>query len=293
MKFLVIGNVTKDTIRTEEEEVDTFGGTASYAAITANRLGCNTYVLSKGNYELNKWIRNLEGQGIKVELEESENISHFVNDYTKGVREQFLKSDAGKIDFKYLGKMDVIYIGPVYNEITLNCIKEARKNAELVLLDVQGFIRSLYNERIIMKFWEERAEFLKYVDLVKVNRLESSFVSEKTNYDDICEELRGFGPKVIALTRAEKGSIVMEEESYRIPPYLTTVVDKTGAGDVWFSSFAIRYLETKNALESGLFASAAASFVIEDFGTKNIKDKNSVLERFRELKDSYDKSNNF
>jgi len=293
MKFLVIGNITKDTIRTREKEIVTFGGTASYASITANKLGCDTYVLSRGNHKLDGWTRSLTSQGIKIELEPSENISHFVNDYSGTEKRQFYLSHAGKIDFKDLGKMDIIHIGPIFNEITLDCVKKARKNAKLLSLDVQGFVRSSGKERVVMKFWDERAEFLKYADLVKVNRLESKFVSKKTNYEEICEELLGLGPKVIELTLREMGAIIASKETYKIPPYQTTVIDRTGSGDVFASAFAIRYFETKNALESGLFASAAASFVIEDFGTKNIKDKNSVLERFRELKDRYEESNNF
>jgi len=284
MKFLVIGNFTKDTIRTKEKEIITFGGTASYASINANKLGCDTFVLSRGNHELNDWVRSLTSQGIKVELEESENISHFVNDYSGPEKRQFWLSDAGQINFKDLGKMDIIHIGPIFNEITLNVVKKARKNAKLVSLDVQGFVRSSEKEKINMKFWDERAEFLKYVDLVKVNRLESNFVSKKTNYEEVCKELIELGPKAVELTLRENGSIIMENEIHRIPIYQTTVVDRTGSGDVFSSAFAIRYFKTKDALESGLFASAAASFVIEDFGTTNIKDRNSVLERFEELK---------
>jgi hypothetical protein len=292
MKFLVIGNITKDTIRTKDKEMVTFGGTTSYSSITAKKLGCDTYVLSRGNHELDEWIRNLESQWIKVELEESENISHFVNDYRGLERKQFWMSDAGKIDFKDLGEMDIIHIGPIFNEITLECVKKARKKTKLLSLDVQGFVRSSDKEKVIMKFWDERSDFLKYVDLVKVNRLESNFVSKKTSYEDACKDLLGLGPKVIELTLRDHGSIIMGKETYKIPHYQTNVIDRTGAGDVFSSAFSIHYFETKDILESGLFASAAASFVVEDFGTKNIKDKNTVLERFRELKDYYDKSNN-
>jgi len=227
----------------------------------------------------------LTSRGIKVELEQSKNISHFINDYSGDVRKQLCTSDAGEIDFKDLGKMDIIHIGPIFNEITLECVKKARKNAKLLSLDVQGFVRSSDNERVVMKFWDERVEFLKYVDLVKVNRFESEFVSKKTSYEEICEELMGFGPKVIELTLREMGSIIMGKETYKIPPYQTTLIDRTGSGDVFSSAFAIRFFETKDVLDSGLFASAAASFVVEGFGTKNIKDKNNVMERFRELKD--------
>jgi len=286
MKFLVIGNFTKDTIRTKKREIVTFGGTASYASINAKKLGCDTYVLSRGNHELDDWIRSLTDQGIKVELEKGENISHFVNDYSGTEQKQFWLSDAGKIDFKDFGKMDIIHIGPIFNEITLDCVKKARKNAKLLSLDVQGLVRSSKKEKVVMKFWNERAEFLKYVDLVKVNRLESKFVSKKTSYEEVCKELIGLGPKVVELTLRENGSIIMEKEIYRIPVYQTSVIDRTGSGDVFSSAFAIRYFETKNALESGLFATAAASFVVEDLGTKNIKDKNSVLERSRELRNS-------
>jgi sugar/nucleoside kinase (ribokinase family) len=285
MKFLAIGNITKDTIRTKDKEIITFGGTSSYASITAKKLGFDTYVLSRGNNELDDWIRNLESQCIKVELEYSKNVTHFVNDYRNGERKQFCTSDAGKIDFKNLGKMDIIHLGPVFGEITLDCIKKARKKAKILSLDVQGFVRSSDKEKIITKFWDERAEFLKYVDLVKINKLESNFVSKKTNYEEICRELTELGAKVVELTFGENGSIIFSDKIHNIPVYRTNLIDKTGAGDVYATAFAVRYFETKDALESGLFASAAASFVVEDFGAKNIKDKNSVLERFRELSD--------
>jgi len=286
MKYLVIGNITKDTIRTKEEEIVTFGGTSSYASITAKKLGCDTYVLSRGNYELNEWIRNLEKQGIKVKLEESETISHFVNDYGGPERKQFWESDAGKINFKNLGKMDIIHIGPVFKEITPDYVKEVRNHTELLSLDVQGFVREYEKERVIMKFWEERDEILEHVDLVKLNGSESNFVSKKTNYVEVCKELKNLGPEVVALTLGKNGSIIMGEEVHKIPAYQTNLVDKTGAGDVFLAASTIRYLETKDAFVSGLFATVAASFVVEDFGPKNIKDRNDVLERFRELKGS-------
>ncbi len=286
MKFLVIGNITKDTIRTKDKEIVTFGGTASYSSITARKLGCDTYVLSRGNHELNSWIKNLTEQGIKVELEESENISHFVNDYRGEERKQFWMSDAGKIDFKDLGKMDIIHIGPIFGEITLDCVKKARKNAKLLSLDVQGFLRSSDGKKVTMNFWDERAEFLKYVDLVKINRLESRFISKKKDYEEICEEIVEMGPKVTELTLREEGSLIFSDKIYKIPIYETKTIDKTGAGDVYATAFAVRYLETNDTLESGLFASAAASFVVEDFGAKNIKDKDSVLERVKKLRDN-------
>ena len=284
MRFLVIGNLTKDVIRTKKEERIDFGGASTYCSITAKKLGCESHILTRGNHELDSWIKNLESLGIKIELQESENLTCFVNDYMLGERKQFVYRDAGKIDFKDFGKVDVTHLGPVFNEVTSECVKEARKNSKIVSLDVQGFVRSLKDKKVIKKFWDEREDFLKYVDLVKISGYEIDLVSNKKNYKDVFDELRDFGVKVVELTLGHKGSIVASEEIHRIPAYKTTLIDKTGSGDVFAAAFAIRYFESKNALESGLFASAAASFVVEDFGAKNIVNRERVEERFKELK---------
>jgi len=145
MKFLVIGNLTKDIIRTKDIEKITFGGATSYCSITASRLGCETHVLSKGNIELNHWIRNLKNEGISIDLQNSEVITHFVNDYSEKKRKQLLLSDAGEIDHKRIKKVDIIHLGPVFNEVTLECVKEARKNSKILSLDAQGLVRKLKN----------------------------------------------------------------------------------------------------------------------------------------------------
>jgi len=284
MKFLVIGNLTKDVIRTKKEERIDFGGAASYCSITAKMLGCETNLLTRGNHELDDWVKNLENLGIRVELQESNNLTCFVNDYMLGKRKQFVYRDAGKIKFKDFGKVDVTHLGPVFNEITLECAKEARKNSKIVSLDVQGFVRLLKNKEVIKKFWDEREDFLKHVDLIKIGGYEIDSVSKKKNYEDVFDELMSFGVKVVELTLGSKGSIVASEEIHRIPVCKTNLVDKTGSGDVFAAAFAIRYFETEDVLESGLFASAAASFVVEDFGAKNIANRERIEERVKELK---------
>jgi len=284
MKFLVIGNLTKDLIRTKEDEKTTFGGSSSYCSITAKRLGCQSFVLSRGNEKFNDWINILKNEGIKVELQESKKITSFVNDYTEFGRVQKVLSDAGKIKFKNIKKMDVIHIGPVFNEITLECVKKARKNCKLLSLDVQGFVRKSVKGKVEKKFWKERKKFLKYVDLLKVSADEIISVSDKINYEDVCRELVGLGVKVVELTFGERGSIVFGEKLHNIPVYKTNLVDKTGSGDVYTTAFAIKYFETENELDSGLFASAAASFVVEDFGTNNIVERNNVEKRFEDIK---------
>jgi sugar/nucleoside kinase (ribokinase family) len=207
-----------------------------------------------------------------------------VNEYTEFRRTQKILSDAGKIEYKNLGEMDIIQIGPVFNEITLECVKKARKNCKLLSLDVQGFVRKSERGNIVKKFWKERKQFLKYVDLLKISANEITSVSNEIDYEDVCKELVSLGVKVVELTFGEKGSIVFGKELHRIPVYKTILVDKTGSGDVYSTAFAIRYFETKDELDSGLFASAAASFSVEDFGVNGIAERERVENRYKELK---------
>lgn len=288
-KFLVIGNITKDRLVLKIGESVSFGGTI-YAGITAARLGYKAYILSKGNLEAIPLIKSLSKEGVQVKLQPDKHLTFFVNDYLLGERKQLLLEHTGKIVYKSLGKMDIIHFNPMFNEISLNDLKKARKDCKILSLDVQGLVRTIKDKKVIGKFWSERKEFLEYIDFLKVGKTEIKFVSRKRAHKDVCKELSSLGAKVIALTFGKKGSIVFEKDCfYKIPAYKTKEIDPTGAGDVYATAFAIKYFETKNALKSGLFASAAASFVVEDYGLKNIALRKEVEERYKRLEKIYKK----
>lgn len=287
MRYLVVGNLTKETIKTKAQEIVTFGGSTSYCSITASRLGYDTHVLTRGNSELNRWIRDLRNEGINVDLQKSKHVTYFINDYTEYKRGQMLLSNAGEIDHKRIKKADIIHLGPVFNEVTIECVKEARKKSKILSLDAQGFLRELKNKKLVKRFWKERDEILQHVDLLKISEDEISSISKKKNYEEVCNELLDCGVKVVKLTFGEKGSLIAEKKLHRIPAFRTNTIDPTGCGDVFSASFGIKFFETKNPLESGLFASAAASYVVEDFGTKNIMNRGKVEERFKILKNTH------
>jgi sugar/nucleoside kinase (ribokinase family) len=287
MKFLVIGNLTKDTIRIKDQEKITFGGSASYCSITAKRLGWDSHILSRGNSKLNDWIKFLESEGITIDIQESKNITHNLNVYDGEDRKEWSLSDAGKINHTGIKKADIIHIGPVFNEITIDCVKEARKKSKILSLDVQGFLRKPKNKQMIKKFWKEKNQFLKYIDILKISKDEIPHVSKNKNYYEALDELLDLGAKIVILTLGENGALIAGKEKHRIPAFKTNTIDPTGCGDVFSAAFVIKYFETKDLMESGFFASAAASYVVEDFGTKNIVDKSKVDERFKILKTTH------
>ena len=162
----------------KDQEKVAFGGSSSYCSLTAARLGWETHVLSKGNSELDNWIKYLESEGITVGLQESKSITHNLNEYVGEKRKEWNLGDAGKINHKQIKKADIIHLGPVFNETSLECVKEARKNSKLLSFDVQGLLRKSKNKEIIKRFWRERDEFLKHIDLLKISEDEVPFVSK-------------------------------------------------------------------------------------------------------------------
>ena len=58
----------------------------------------------------------------------------------------------------------------------------------------------------------------------------------------------------------ENGSMVLDRgKILRCPAFRITPVDTTGAGDVYHTGFALRYLETHDLMESMRFASAVSA----------------------------------
>ena len=73
--------------------------------------------------------------------------------------------------------------------------------------------------------------------------------------------LAGIGAKVTGITMGELGSMVLAEgKILRCPAFkVDKVVDTTGAGDVYHTGFAVRYLETDDLMECMRFASAVSA----------------------------------
>jgi len=280
--FLALGNIDKAINKTKFGEEVTFGG-GTYSAVTARRLGYQAAVLTKGNEELMQWISNLEKMKIKVFLEKDKSTLSVINDYSSGKWMQKLLTSTEKINFDLSEKFDVIHMNPLFKEVDVELIEKARKNCKLLSLDAQGLIRDEKNGIVYGKFLENREDWFKHIDVLHVGEAEKKFVSKETDPESICRDLQSMGSKIVLLTLGAKGSFVLGKEFHKIPAFKVREIDPTGAGDVYSTSFDIKYFETENERESGFFASVAASFCVEDFGYKNVQTRKRVEERFKRL----------
>jgi len=280
--LLALGNIDRSRNITRFGDEIVYGG-GTYSAITARKLDYASAILTKGDATLDACIGQLKGMGIEVFLEEDKSTLEVVNDRRSGVWKQRILSTTGKINFDIDRKFDIIHVNPLFKEVDQELLGRVRKNCRLLSLDIQGILRNERNGMMYLEKLEERAAWLEGIDVVHLSDSESDFVSDKSNPEEICRDLKSLGPKIILYTMGAAGSYVLGREFNKIPAFKVDEVDPTGAGDVYSVAFDIFYSETRDEKASAFFSSAAASFCVEGFGYKNIQPRERVEERFKQL----------
>jgi sugar/nucleoside kinase (ribokinase family) len=116
-----------------------------------------------------------------------------------------------------------------------------------------------------------RSEWLRMVedevDILFANEAEICSLYE-CNFDNALERVRKHC-KVAALTRSEKGSLVVADaDVHTVDAHPATLVDTTGAGDLYASGFLYAYTQGLDLDACGQMGSIAASEVISHLGAR-------------------------
>jgi len=128
-----------------------------------------------------------------------------------------------------------------------------------------------------------REEFLrlleKGIDILFANEEEIKMIFESQDFDGVLEECTKYST-VFALTRGEKGSVVSRGGTkYEIKAAEdVTVLDTTGAGDMYAAGFLHGYIKERPLEVCGKMGNLAAAAVLSHFGARP---KVSILEVFK------------
>jgi sugar/nucleoside kinase (ribokinase family) len=123
------------------------------------------------------------------------------------------------------------------------------------------------------------------VDFIKPNEHESETITGEKDPVKALLLLGEMGSAIPIVTLAERGSIILNgDELYKIPAFPTRAIDPTGAGDVYAGSFITEYERTSSLMESALFASAAASIMVEQVGPDFSMSRQTVEERRKAIR---------
>jgi len=241
----------------------------------------------------NRFIDDLKKYGIyspKVKISKETGGFKLIYDMS-GNRTLEVLGVAGKITKKDIPdeclNARYILLGPILQEIDFDLVSFLKETTNSkIFLDPQGLVRKISPDKQII-YQSERENVRKIVsmvDFVKPNEHESVVITGANDPSVSAKTLVEWGSPVAIVTLAEKGSVVFDgEKIVRIPAYKTFAIDPTGAGDVYAGAFIYEYAKAENVVSSCLFASAAASIMVEhsgpDFpmGEKEIKQRLMLL----------------
>jgi sugar/nucleoside kinase (ribokinase family) len=292
-----IGNPVYDSIITPSTKTEgrVLSGCSTNACLVAKKLGLRRVGLigSIGPDFGSKFLGDMARFGIEVPLKSLSGATggfRLIYDSTGdrtldviGVADPIRASDIPEtyLDAKF------IMIGPILGEVDYRLIQHLRDSSHARLfLDPQGLVRIIGKDGRVTHACE-REEFdriARIVDYIKPNEHESETITREHDPLRAARLLGQMSAAIPIVTLAERGSIIMKDgRLYRIPAFSTNAIDPTGAGDVYAGSFITRILENSDEIDAALFASAAASVMVEQVGPEFTMPRDVVEKRKEEI----------
>lgn len=275
--ILLIGHVTCDLDSADRNSAYRLGGTVSFAAVTAMRLGRQPTVITRASAttDLSELPSDLD-----LHVLPSPVTTTFANLYTEQGRVQYCYDQALPItadDIPHaMRHPQAVLLGPLVNEIESD-VASIFSEETLVAAVPQGWMRQ-WDEtgRVHAKPWDNAESILPHLSVLVLS------------LEDIDQDLSRLDPwfayvGLIALTEYRDGSTIYRRQDdgsviqSKIPPRPANEVDPTGAGDVFATAFLIRLQETGDPLQAARFANVTASFSVEHPGVTGIPTRAQVL----------------
>ncbi|MCX6045509.1 MAG: PfkB family carbohydrate kinase [Chloroflexi bacterium] len=275
--ILLIGHLTRDLITNHPNSDYRLGGTVSFAAITALRLGRQPTVITRAALDTN--LSELPPD-VDLHILPSPTTTTFANVYTEHGRIQYCYTPAAAITADEipvtLRQPRAVLLGPLVNEIGGD-IPPIFSDSTLVVAVPQGWMRR-WDEtgRVYSKPWDSAEIILPHVDVLVLS------------LEDIDNDLARLEPffkhvPMVVLTEYRDGSTLYQRgedgrmRETKIPPRPAKEVDPTGAGDIFATAFMIRLQETGDPMQAARFANITASFGVEHKGVTGIPSRDQVL----------------
>ena len=264
--FLVIGHMTKDIVPGGYR----VGGTATYAACTAQRLGWRAGILTRAEATL-PLPEALAG--VTIHRLPSDCTTTYENRYLNGIRQQFVRAVAPPITPADVPpswqRPAIVLLGPVAGEVAPE-LARAFPEARLGVTP-QGWMRQWNGEgRVRPQRWTSAEEVLPWAGAL--------ILSEDDTGDDreVLADYVARVPVVVLTTGWRGATLYWEGRALAISPRPAREVDPTGAGDVFAAAFLIRWHETGDPVAAARFANIVASFSVEGPGLSAIPTRAQV-----------------
>ena len=275
--YLVIGAITKDIVPGGYS----VGGTVTYGAITARRLGHTAAIVTSASSDL---ILPVDLNDVGFSCVKASNTTTFRNVYQNGSRIQYVDALAAHIGAGDVPntwrQAETVHLGPLVQELDEELAQEFP--GALTVATPQGWLRRWDAEgRVSLNVWTSAERLLPFVTAIV-------FSDEDMRGDrGLLERLVSCARTVVVTNGARGATVYHEGTREHLPARVAREVDPTGAGDVFAAAFLIRLHElhrnggSLDPWRAAQFANVVASFSVEGPGFSAIPSRQQVEDYLR------------
>ncbi len=265
--YLVIGHLTRDLTPNGPR----IGGTAAYAALTAQALGLRVGIVTSWAGEIP--LGPL--RSIPIASFPSDVSTTFENIKTSDGRIQFLRAVAPNLDYYHVPEpwrsAKIVHLGPVAQEVEPGMVRYFPSS--LIGITPQGWLRGWDKEGLVSPTeWPEAAFLCQQAGAVVIS-------TEDVGGDETAIEEMAASSRILAVTEASQGArLYWNGDIRRFRPPRLTEVDATGAGDIFAAAFFARLYTTRDPWEAARFATLLSAYSITRPGLEGVPTKTEVEE---------------
>ncbi|MBM3320592.1 MAG: sugar kinase [Candidatus Eisenbacteria bacterium] len=278
MSILAVGSIVLDSIRSPHgESRGAIGGSAVYFAGTASYYVPVRIVAVVGEDFPEEGYRFLRERGVDTEGLEVLPGKTFVYEAEYGADPNDRKSlrtclnvfeDFHPVLPERYRKERMVFLGNIHPSLQIEVLDQIEKPAHVAADTMNYWIRGAR---------ADLDRLLPRIDTLFVNDSEVKELTGETNLARAARRAAELGPKTVVVKKGEHGALLSREGTvFAVPAYPVEVVkDPTGGGDA-FAGGVLGFLARSGALdeasfrESLLHGTAAASFVVEEFGPRGL-----------------------
>jgi sugar/nucleoside kinase (ribokinase family) len=261
-EFIAIGHLTLDRFGDEVRP----GGSALYAAITADRLGLRAGILTS---HADDFPLDLVPPRIEVVSVPAPATTVFEHERVGDDRAQRVTSVAGALSEADVPDdwrdADLVLLAPVVNEVDPRLAGVFGDAA--VAAGAQGWLRGVGSDGVVGSVrWDAAKQTLRTLQTLFLST--ADVLGQESAMTEWVQRV-----PIAVVTAGRRGALLyVNGDRYEVRPRRAIEADPTGAGDVFAATFLARYRRNADPWEAAEAATCAASLSVEGLGWSAIPD---------------------
>lgn len=272
--FLTIGHVARDLY---DDGSFSLGGTVTFAAHTADRLGLAAAIVTRADAEIAALLSTTL-PNVSLHVSPSVRTTTFANRYHDGFRTQYLYARAepltlADVPHSWL-QASIVLFGPLAQEIEAPFVTLFPRTPGMLLAATpQGWLRR-WDEagRVWPVSWQAAERILPILDVLILSHDDLlPFASgDRGEVEAILGHWSTRVPLLVATDGRHGATLFQRGMPQHFPAYAAQEVDPTGAGDVFAAAFLVHLYRHADPARAVDFANRVAAFSVEQPGIQGV-----------------------